>query len=120
MKHNNDFKYDLEVGQLKESELDDMLSNSKIEVKYDLRAKETGNVFVEYESRGKPSGIFTTQSDFYCFAIAHSFVLISLSELKTRCRKYIGTRRDVVGGDSDTSKGILLSLIHISEPTRPY
>ena len=48
MKHNNDFKYDLEVGQLKESELGDMLSNSKIEVKYDLRAKETGNVFVEY------------------------------------------------------------------------
>lgn len=110
MKHNNDFKYDLEVGQLKESELGDMLSNSKIEVKYDLRAKETGNVFVEYESRGKPSGISTTQSDFYCFAIAHSFVLISLSELKTRCRKYIGTGRDVVGGDSDTSKGILLPI----------
>ena len=61
MKHNNDFKYDLVVGELKESELSDILSNSKIEIKYDLMAHKTGNVFVEYESRGKPSGISKTQ-----------------------------------------------------------
>tara|TARA_R110000803_G_scaffold14002_8_gene39205 strand:+ start:379 stop:723 length:345 start_codon:yes stop_codon:yes gene_type:complete len=110
MKHNNDFKYDLVVGELKESELSDILSNSKIEIKYDLIAHKTGNVFVEYESRGKPSGISKTQSDFYCFAISRSFVLISLSDLKDRCRRYIGTNRDVRGGDSDTSKGILLPI----------
>jgi hypothetical protein len=26
------------------------------------------------------------------------------------CRKYIGTNRDILGGDSNTSKGILLPM----------
>jgi hypothetical protein len=70
MKHNNDFRYDLEVGQIKENELASIIQGKKIEVKTDLQAHETGNVYVEYESRGKPSGIAISQSDYYCFVIS--------------------------------------------------
>ena len=52
MKYCSDFKYDLEIGQVKEKELGDIFNNSTIEVKNDLSAHKTGNVFVEYESRG--------------------------------------------------------------------
>ena len=110
MKHNNDFKYDLKIGQIKEKELADILENKKIEVKYDLQATDTGNVFVEYESRGKPSGISTTESDYYCFAIGVCFVLIKTEYLKDICRTFLGSTKDIFGGDSNSSKGILLPI----------
>lgn len=110
MKYNNDFKYDLKVGQIKEKELGEIFSDKAVEVKYDLKALDTGNVYVEYHSRGKPSGISTSLSDFYCFAFGDTFHLISSKELKERCRKYLNTKRDRVGGDNNTSKGILLPL----------
>lgn len=40
-----------------------------IEVKEDVRTKDTGNVVIECESRGKPSGIRTTKADFWVFRV---------------------------------------------------
>ena len=110
MEYCSDFRYDLEVGQVAEAELADTFENKKIEVKRDLRAKKTGNIFIEYESRGKPSGLATTQSDFYCFVIEDLHIMLPTSQLKDIARSYIGTGRDVLGGDNNTSKGILLRL----------
>ena len=110
MKYNNDFKYDLKVGQVKEKELGDIFSTKSVEVKFDLQALKTGNVYVEYFSRGKLSGISTSQSDFYCFAFGDTFHLIASKLLKDRCRKYLNTKKDRLGGDNNTSKGILLPI----------
>jgi len=110
MNYNNDFKYDLKVGQAKEKELGDIFSSKTIEVKHDLKAIETGNVYIEYESRGKASGISTSEADYYCFCIGFTFHIIESIKLKDRCRKYIGTDRDRLGGDNNTSKGILLPI----------
>lgn len=114
MKHNSDFRYDLKVGQIKEGELASIIQGKKIEVKTDLQAFDTGNVFVEYESRGKPSGISTSQADYYCFVISKdSFIFISSDKLKEKCRELLNTDRDRRGGDSNTSKGILLPVVHL-------
>ena len=113
MKHNNDFRYDLEVGQIKEKELAGIFEGKKIEVKYDLQALKTGNVYVEYESRGRPSGISTSEADYYCYCIGYTFHLLTSKDLKERCRKYLGTDREKLGGDSNTSKGILLPIIEL-------
>ena len=111
MDYNNDFKYDLKVGQVAEKILADMLQSKKIEVKRDLKAIVTGNIYVEYFSRGKASGISTSEADFYCFFITDGrMFLIETKELKELCRVYLGTNRDKLGGDSNTSKGILLPL----------
>ena len=110
MNYNNDFKYDLKVGAIKEKELGEIFEEKKVEVKYDLQALKTNNVYVEYESRGKKSGISITESDYYCFAFGYTFHLIKTEYLKTKCRKYIGTSRDKLGGDNNTSKGILLPI----------
>lgn len=110
MNYNSDFKYDLKVGKVKEAELDKIFNDKTIEVKYDLKALKTKNVFVEYFSRDYPSGIAKTKADYCCFCFGDTFHLIETSLLKERCRKYIGTDRDRLGGDNNISKGILLPI----------
>ena len=103
MNYNNDFKFDLQVGQTFENQLGELF-NKKVEVKRDFRC-------LEYESRGKPSGIATSEADYYCFWFSDVHcVIIKTDKLKEHCRKWIGTNRDVLGGDNDTSKGILLPI----------
>ena len=110
MDYCSDFRYDLEVGQVAEAGLADIFENKKIEVKRDLKSKETGNIFIEYESRGKPSGLATTESDFYCFVIEHLYIILPTIKVKQIAKRYIGTSRDVRGGDNNTSCGILIRL----------
>jgi hypothetical protein len=110
MEYNNDFKFDLMLGQIYEQQLGELL-NQKIEVKRDYKCLETGNIYVEYESRGKLSGLSTTQANYWCYWLSDEHcVLIKTSRLKEMCRKYLGTNRDKKGGDSNTSKGILLPM----------
>lgn len=58
---NNDCKYDIK-GIL----AGDLVT---FEVKEDIRCADTGNIVVEFESRGIPSGISTTEADFWVFRI---------------------------------------------------
>ena len=113
MEFNSTFAFDLVVGQMAEKKLAEVLQGKRIEVKSDKVAHKTGRVFVEYESRGKKSGLATTQADYYCFEVSGVFILISTPALKAICRKYIGTEHDIRGGDSNTSKGILLPLLEL-------
>ena len=111
MQLNSDFRFDLAIGQTYETQLAELLGK-KIEVKRDFKALETGNIFVEYESRGKRSGIATSEAEWWCYWLSEKhFVMVEKDELKELCRKYLNTNRDVKGGDSNTSKGILLPMI---------
>lgn len=113
MEYCSDFRYDLKVGNIKEEELADIFANKKVEVKYDQLSLKTGNIFVEYESRGKKSGLAKTEAEYYCWAFGDTFHLIKTKDLKQRCRKYIGSGKDVFGGDNNTSKGILLPITEL-------
>ena len=63
------FDLDLKFGQQKENELQEILHNEQIECKTDKICKRTGNVFVEFEDRGKPSGILNTKSKNYAICL---------------------------------------------------
>ena len=116
MKHNSNYKYDLKFGKKGENLLAQILSlkGDTIEIKTDkdaIQGKGTGNVFVEYQSRNKLSGISKTEAKWYAFVISNeNIILIETIKLKDICRKYINTSRDVKGGDENTSNGILLPL----------
>ena len=115
MIHNNDCKFDLEFGVLNgETWFHELVSNKKIEVKSDRKTAETGNVYIEYWSRGKPSGIATSQADYYVYKVAEDTAfIISSQELKIRLKKLVEigkARKDVKGGDNNTSFGILCKL----------
>lgn len=84
--------------------------DERIEVKKDLSAMKSGNVFVEYEYDKKPSGIATSMVDFYCFVVAENqYLIIELNELKKKCRKYLNTRRDVES-PANKKRGIILPI----------
>jgi hypothetical protein len=115
MTYNNDFKFDLEFGVLNgETWFHELVSGKKIEVKSDRRTIETGNVYIEYWSRGKPSGISTTQSDYYVYKVAEEqAIIIATSQLKIKIKELVEqgkARMDVKGGDNNTSRGILCKL----------
>ena len=111
MKYNNDFSYDLELGKKGENLLAKilLLTGDKIEVKTDLQATQTGNVFIEYKSRNKLSGISTTKAHYWAFLISNEqIIIVETNKLKTLCKTK--GLRIVDGGDNNTSKGILIPL----------
>ena len=113
MIHNSDFKYDLQFGIEGESMFAEIVKNKKVEVKRDRKAHITGNIFIEYECRNKPSGISITESDFYAYFVNEVCILIEVHKLKDICRQYLKTKYDIYGGDNNTSKGILLPIIKL-------
>ena len=89
----------------KERDLTILFSNGKTltaEVKYDRSAHITGNTVIEYESRGIPSGISTTEADIWIQYFEGEFWIIPVRRLKNLLE---GTKkiyfRKVMGGDLD-------------------
>ena len=116
MDFNSDFRHDLEVGQLSEKFLADLLENRTIEVKRDFLASKTGNVFVEYESRGKPSGIATSTADYWAFVLDDErIIVIPRGLLKVMAREAFEAGRLATGGDSNTSRGVLVKVRELVE-----
>ena len=118
MDFNSDFKYDLKLGNKGENLLYNIikLKGKTIEVKTDrdaIKNKCTGNVFVEYMSRDKLSGISTTQAKWWAFVISNEqIILIETNKLKKLCK--LKTLKRVLGGDNNTSKGILLPIKYLT------
>jgi len=105
------FEKDLSYGKKHEKLV--MKSMENFELKTDRKAYQTGNVYVEFESRNKNSGIRTSKSNTWIFKIVnakdtHLFSIhIPLSRLKKLVSK---DYRVVPGGDNLTSKGYLVPI----------
>ena len=111
MEFNSDFRYDLKVGQLQEKWLAELLSSKKIEVKRDFKASRTGKVFVEFFCRGKPSGISTTEAEFWAFILdGETVILLPTEKVKSLVEEAKQSGKVVSGGDSNVSQGALIKL----------
>lgn len=111
MEYNNDFKWDLKVGQMNEEWLGDLLQSKTIEVKRDFIASRTGRVFVEFFCRDKPSGIATTQAKFWAFILDdETVVLLPVKKLLALCYEAEEQGNVVYGGDNNLSVGALIEL----------
>lgn len=113
MNYNNDFKYDLKIGQVGETMLNEILHDSTIEVKRDSWIGRTGNIAVEYQSRGKPSGISTTKASHWCFIFSNEFndevmIIIETERLKRISRIFYNKGNVKLMGDNNTSKSVLI------------
>lgn len=109
----NNFKYCLEKGKLGENLVNKLLNNElSHEVKTDFMCKDTGNVFVEFQSRGKDSGIRKSTSDYWEFVLPYNgddlpcviFIPLIKLEKLIKTKKY----KSVRGGDALTSLGYLI------------
>tara|TARA_R110001592_G_scaffold183361_1_gene427039 strand:- start:2087 stop:2608 length:522 start_codon:yes stop_codon:yes gene_type:complete len=126
MKHNNDFRHDLEVGQKGEKLLEDMIEGDKIEVKSEQTKMSknwmtTGNCFVEYESRDKISGLAHTESKWWAINFMDGDELcfsafLPVDRMKKIGRKFYKEKGYVQGGDNNTSKGVLVPISALFDP----
>ena len=88
-----------------------------VEVKSDAQYQKTGNFYVEYECRKQPSGISTTKSKYY-FIYLDMLYIIKTDVLKNKCRKYLNTIKDKIGGDYKASKGIIIPIKELQYESR--
>ena len=109
------FDIDLEYGQVREQQVADMLQDKKIEVKSERDMwQRTGNIAIEYESYGKPSGIDATESDYWfhnlCVGEDTFCTLVFNTESLKKIIGNLDYKRSVSGGDNNASRMYLLNL----------
>jgi len=109
------FDIDLEYGTIREDKISDMLTNKKIEVKSERGMwMKTGNICIEYESYGKPSGISTTESDFWFHNLCiedniFCTFIFDVPKLKQLIEK-LDFKKSVSGGDHNASRMWLVNI----------
>ena len=109
------FDIDLEYGQVREQLVADMLQDKKIEVKSERDMwQRTGNIAIEYQSYGKPSGIDATESDYWfhnlCVGEDTFCTLVFNTESLKKIIGNLDYKRSVSGGDNNASRMYLLNL----------
>ena len=83
------FDLDLEYGQQGEDHVLSLLNGAKkVEVKTDKFAHYTQRLSIEYKYKGKPSGISTTEADYWAFLIpqTQTVIFIPTAKLKEMCK----------------------------------
>lgn len=73
------------------------------EVKNDLKGDKTGNMSIEYMSRGKSSGIDVTKANYFVEKFKGTFYVIETESLRQAIKEKKYYRTNVRGGDLDTS-----------------
>lgn len=109
------FDIDLAYGQVREQEVATMLQDKKIEVKSERGVWwKSGNIAIEYESYGKPSGIEATESDYWfhnlCLGDTTFATLVFRTDVLKNIIGQLDHIRSVNGGDGYKSKMYLLNL----------
>ena len=109
------FDIDLEYGQVREDMVADMLQNKKVEVKSERGMwMDTGNICIEYNSYGKPSGIDATEADYWFHNLCvgeetYATIVFKVDNLK-KIIDNLDSKRSVNGGDHKASRMWLLNI----------
>ena len=109
------FDLDLQYGKVREKRVADMLQDKKIEVKSERDVwQRTGNIAIEYESYGKPSGINATEADYWfhnlCIGDTTFATLVFEVDNLKKIIDNLDKKKSVRGGDHNASKMYLLNL----------
>jgi|TARA_R110002124_G_scaffold259987_1_gene425882 hypothetical protein len=109
------FDLDLEYGTIREDKVATMLQDKKIEVKSERGMwMKTGNIAIEYQSYGKPSGIKATESDYWfhnlCIGDNEYCTLVFKTDVLRTIVDKLDTFKTVSGGDHNASQMYLVNL----------
>ena len=109
------FDLDLQYGTIREDKVAAMLQDKKIEVKSERGMwMKTGNIAIEYQSYGKPSGIKATESDYWfhnlCIGDNEYCTLVFKTDVLRTIVDKLDTFRTVSGGDHNASQMYLVNL----------
>ena len=109
------FDLDLQYGTVREDKVAAMLQDKKIEVKSERGMwMKTGNIAIEYQSYGKPSGIKATESDYWfhnlCIGDNEYCTLVFKTDVLRTIVDKLDTFKTVSGGDHNASQMYLVNL----------
>ena len=109
------FDIDLAYGKVREDLIKEMLQDKKIEVKSERDVwKRTGNIAIEYQCYGKPSGINATEADYWfhnlCVGEDVYATLVFKTENLKKILDSLERKVSVNGGDHNASRMYLISL----------
>ena len=109
------FDLDLAYGKVREQRVADMLTDKKVEVKSERDMwVQTGNIAIEYESYGKPSGIAATEADYWfhnlCIGDETFATIVFDTKSLKRIISNLDSKRSVSGGDHNAARMYLLNL----------
>lgn len=121
----NNFKADLEFGQLGEAFVSELGKDVSIEVKTDRKWHKTGNIFIEISCNGKPSGIMSTKASYLVYLLHKDGVqvggyILQVNPLKKAIKSCLndgleGYRQIDWGGDGGRVTGIVVALTSMGE-----
>lgn len=104
------FDLDLEFGERWEDFIVDKLKTAEVKTEKD-KWKTTGNICIEYESYGKPSGIEATESDVWIHNLTDNGKFVMGFIIPTEKLKEIYQQGfQVSGGDHNASRIYLLKI----------
>ena len=109
------FDMDLKYGKVRERLVAEMLQDKKIEVKSERDIwQKTGNIAIEYQSYGKPSGIQTTEADYWfhnlCVGDKEFCTIVFDTNMLRLIVNELDSFKTVAGGDHNASRMYLLNL----------
>ena len=115
IKNRKKFDIDLQYGKVREKNVASMLQDKKIEVKSERDMwQRTGNIAIEYQSNGKPSGIDATTSDYWfhnlCVGEETFATLVFKTDSLRKIIKNLDKKKSVSGGDNNASRMYLLNI----------
>tara|TARA_R110000824_G_scaffold125134_4_gene284060 strand:- start:1163 stop:1528 length:366 start_codon:yes stop_codon:yes gene_type:complete len=119
MSQEAEWRWDLKLGEEGESLVRRLLEGAHtVEVKRDFIAPTSGNLAIEYECRGKPSGIAVTEADWWAFVSGRGqadrvVILFETKHLKELCRRYYKNGSKTSGGDQGCSRMVLIPVCEI-------
>ncbi len=99
---------DIERCQSKDYDLKIISKGWTFEVKNDLMAHQTGNVAIEYESRGKPTALAATTAEFWVYKFAGQFFAFKTETLKRKIFEEKQYFKAVTGGDAGSNTKMYL------------
>lgn len=114
------FDLDLAHGEAREGALGRILSlryGDRIEVKSDGKARSTGNLFVEFRQKGRPSGIAVTEAEWWSTEVYDDvWIILPTVVLKRLASRAYHEGRTKLGGDGDLYEGILIPVAWLTDP----
>jgi len=109
------FRNDMKRGNEQQQLVMDIFEGESFEIKSDFMAHKTGNIAIEFQCRGKDSGIRKTESDHWVYKITEPDIIIIFNT--GRLRKFVednmNTYKVIMGGDDYSSRMMLIPIKEI-------
>ncbi len=122
----DNFDIDLDFGKIYEQKVKDIFEGKGgIEVKTERGAwKQTGNIAIEIRYKGNPSGLSTTNADWWVHILSNNgdidtALMFKVNKLKKKISKLVSRKEAhiVMGGDNNKSEIVLVPINKLSQVT---